>query len=91
MKKSHANGIGIRLTGIGSLATVVVKEVEDISAFMLEMHVARLLVAAIHCRVCGKAIVDYISQKDLKLYSHSESQSLHFAHAQLSSYCELYS
>ena len=35
MQKSHANGIGIRLTGIGSLATVVVKEVEDISAFML--------------------------------------------------------
>ena len=38
MQKSHANGIGIRLARIGSLATVVVKEVEDISAFMLEMH-----------------------------------------------------
>ena len=37
MKKSHANGIGIRFARIGSLASVVVKEVEDISAFMLEM------------------------------------------------------
>ena len=38
MQKSHAKGIGVRLIRIGSLATVVVKEVEDISAFMLEMH-----------------------------------------------------
>jgi len=48
MKKSHTNGIGIRLAHIGSLATVVVKEVEDIPAFMLEMHVARFLVYSCH-------------------------------------------
>ena len=56
MKKNHANGIGIRLTGIGSLISYCSSQRSRRYFSIYVGDVARFLVAAIHCRFCGKAI-----------------------------------